>query len=415
MSDTTQMVLWIVIGLVVVALVIWFLASASRRRKQQQAQQRVEAAALRATVEERLPEVQDAEDRASVTGQIAQEARAEAGAKSAEAARLEGQAEEHRAGEASAQSEREKLEREADRIDPDVRTDDDGDRVAQQVEERGAFGRPGGVPGSVAAGVALASSGAAAAAAGRSSGPQAFADEEDEPDLADAENPFAEHTAPTADPDPESDGVNGPVEDPMVVEEVSVPALEDRDDVIVGGGTPSDDPGDHRGQPWSTDLTEPAGPRTASGAAQEPAAPAGHAVQGDEPTPAAAPVAERSQRPYDREERLAVEPAPEPAGSEVPPLDEPEAGEQHGPGADSPARAERRISSFDEVQDGGFGIGSAAPLEDGAQPLGHPVKGFRETSTYIAPGGAGYDEADPDVWFFNEEAARRAGLRPGGR
>ena len=31
----------------------------------------------------------------------------------------------------------------------------------------------------------------AAAAAGRTGGPQPFADEDDEPDLADAENPFA--------------------------------------------------------------------------------------------------------------------------------------------------------------------------------------------------------------------------------
>ena len=42
-------------------------------------------------------------------------------------------------------------------------------------------------------------------------------------------------------------------------EQVSVPALEDTDDVLVGGGTPGDDPGDHRGQPWSTDLTADAG------------------------------------------------------------------------------------------------------------------------------------------------------------
>ncbi|MDV3221616.1 MAG: hypothetical protein LOY02_09320, partial [Intrasporangium sp.] len=128
MSDTMQLVLWIVLGLVIVALVIWVLVSGSRRRKRE-AQQRAEAASLRASVEERLPDLQDAEDRASVTGQIAQDARAEAEAKAAEAARLERQAEEHRAEAQSAQQERERLEREADRIDPDVPTDEEGRRV----------------------------------------------------------------------------------------------------------------------------------------------------------------------------------------------------------------------------------------------------------------------------------------------
>ena len=39
------------------------------------------------------------------------------------------------------------------------------------------------------------------------------------------------------------------------------------------------------------------------------------------------------------------------------------------------AASGRRMSGFDEVVDGGFGLGSAAPIDDGAQPLGHDVKG----------------------------------------
>lgn len=240
--------------------------------------------------------------------------------------------------------------------------------------------------------------------------------------------PDDEPPSSRADTDAHTDALAA---DPMTVEEVSVPALEDRDEVIVGGGTPRDDPGDHRGQPWSTDLTEPAGPRagSASGVAQEPAAPDA-APTSPTATPGssaadAEPVAERSQRPFEREERLDVEPAPEPAGSEVPPLDEPEAAGPTGAGADRAAEAqpdageaaprERRMSTFDEVHDGGFGIGSAAPFDDGAQPLGHAIKGYRESSTFIAPGGPGYDDAEPDVWFFNEEAARRAGFNPAGQ
>ena len=46
----------------------------------------------------------------------------------------------------------------------------------------------------------------------------------------------------------------------------------------------------------------------------------------------------------------------------------------------------RRISGFDELRDGGFGVGSAAPLDDGAQPLDHPVQAYRDTMTYRAAG-----------------------------
>ena len=68
------------------------------------------------------------------------------------------------------------------------------------------------------------------------------------------------------------------------------------------------------------------------------------------------------------------------------------------------------MSGFDEVVDGGFGLGSAAPIADGAQPLGHAVKGRREGTTFVGPDDAGYDDVEPDVWFYNEEAARRAGF-----
>ena len=620
MPDNMQTILWIVLALVVVALVIWLLVSSTRRRKLE-ARQRADAAALRARAEEQRSQVQVVEDRASVVGAIADDARAEAEAKAAEAARLERQAEHERAAAEAARHERETLVREADRLDPDVRTDDEGYRVdrsghrlegdGQQAEERGAFGRPGGAPGSVAAGVALGSAGAAAAPTDRPGGPRPFTEEEDEPDLADAENPFAgqegsesraEHVADTriqpvadaavqpaaderapetADPDwvnspvedidddelaasaaeetaaedwingPEqtsggaqpstsegapaaevdeagavapgaaagtgpasttdaredetmtnedADWVNGPVEDvdqeeidasaaaetdaadwingpsddeamtshggspqgagsaafeeqlaadPMTVDHVDVPALDDRDDVVVGGGTPSDDPGDHRGQPWSTDLTMPGGASSTSaatsGTAQEPAAPARHGEEpeqahaarnpgpiehsgdapllddaagtdeGDEATSEsseseAEAVAERSQPPFGRDERLDVEPAAEPAGSEVPPLDDSGLLDQDETPAAPPQ--ERRISNFDEVRDGGFGIGSAAPLDDRAQPLGHAVKGYRDSNTFRAPGASGYEDREPDVWFFNEEAARRAGFNP---
>ncbi|MBD3783945.1 MAG: hypothetical protein IE926_13520 [Micrococcales bacterium] len=98
---------------------------------------------------------------------------------------------------------------------------------------------------------------------------------------------------------------------------------------------------------------------------------------------------------------------PQPEGVDEQP--EPEAGD------DQPAPAEasgsRRVSEFDEIRDGGFGMGSAAPLDDGAQPLDHPVQAYRDTMTYRVPEDPGYDSADPDVWFYDAAAAERSGFR----
>jgi hypothetical protein len=74
--------------------------------------------------------------------------------------------------------------------------------------------------------------------------------------------------------------------------------------------------------------------------------------------------------------------------------------------------AGRRISGFLELRDGGFGVGSAAPIEDGAQPLDHPVQAYRDTMTFREPSDPGYDSAEPDVWFYDAGAAERSGFRP---
>ena len=68
-------------------------------------------------------------------------------------------------------------------------------------------------------------------------------------------------------------------------------------------------------------------------------------------------------------------------------------------------------SAFEDVRDGGHGWGSAAPIEGGGQPLGHPVKAWHDTMTYVQPGEPGYD-ADPHEWFVDGETAERAGFRP---
>ncbi len=96
--------------------------------------------------------------------------------------------------------------------------------------------------------------------------------------------------------------------------------------------------------------------------------------------------------------------------TEDPATEEPATDEQASEGTSTEEHAGRRISDFHELRDGGFGVGSAAPLDDGAQPLDHPVQAYRDTMTYRVPGDAGYDSAEPHVWFYDEGAAERSGF-----
>lgn len=66
-----------------------------------------------------------------------------------------------------------------------------------------------------------------------------------------------------------------------------------------------------------------------------------------------------------------------------------------------------------EVRDGGWSVGSAAPIEDGCQPLGHPIKGVFALGIYQVPGSDWYEATVADVWFTDENAAQRAGFRRG--
>jgi hypothetical protein len=167
-------------------------------------------------------------------------------------------------------------------------------------------------------------------------------------------------------------------------ETVSVPALEDRDEYLSDKGTPDDDPGDHRGQPWATTTGTP-------------------------------PPDADTDADTGAEEGQATEGA---LGSRMDPTTETEIDGGADDSEQRPTEGQKvegpQISSFEEVVDGGFGIGSAAPLADGVQPLGHDVKASRDGNTFLVPGDEGYDDAEPDVWFYNEESARRAGFRKQG-
>lgn len=96
-----------------------------------------------------------------------------------------------------------------------------------------------------------------------------------------------------------------------------------------------------------------------------------------------------------------------------------DAGDAAGDGAAEAASTQgdaapdgRRVSELEEVVDGGYSVGSAAPIEDGAMPLGHPVKAWNDTMTFLAPGAPGYVGADPHVWFTDAQAAQNAGFGP---
>ena len=429
MSDSTKTILWIALAVVVILVIVGVVLS-SRKKRRVLDQRRFQAGELRAEAQQKTPLLQESADRASVTERIAADARAEADEKAAAAAALESQAQANRAQADGVRAERDGLAREADRIDPDVTTDDAGHRVDRDKGDDGAAGgvaaverdepaetaqasdtgshdesKTAGEPtsdsdepaGADSASASDAASDAAsdsvkepAAGTGVLGGASTLDDHDDEPDLADAEDPFttageerpadgydesmeqtgstdetntsddteagsetgretdagvnraagaaeaspepadekadekpaavadgstADESDPVTDDDARGHAVTGdaapaddepqqagdlasgrdeasngaadeaddadsdearnaaadeadagdgasaadgpPVATTSQPSEVSVPALDDRDDVLVAGGPPDNDPGDHRGQPWATTPGDP--------------------------------------------------------------------------------------------------------------------------------------------------------------
>ncbi|EWT00443.1 hypothetical protein N865_15720 [Intrasporangium oryzae NRRL B-24470] len=441
--------MWLALAVVVIALIAWLWSSTRRR---QEADQRAQAAALRAQVEERLTTVQDQEDRASVTERIAADAQAEAEAQAAEvrraaaaaaereaeARRLAEQAEANRAEARAVREEHERLAREADLLDPDVATDSDGYRVDDTGHRLDGSdrARPGAEP-DVESEAAPVGTKRVAEQPGTSSqvdadssvAPTEASDEEAVP-MEDVTDDTARQTGPgETEETPEEPATeerateeradyrfsSGDEQDEAVV---TIPALEDRDEVVVGGGTPADDPGDQRGQPWSTSPGAPGpdpkdeepgagyGEDAALGARVDPETD----VEVGDPTANPGPVEHSDDAPL----------LDDSAGTDEGDRDEGdrEGSSAHNASGDAEAgdgtTGGRRVSEFDEVVDGGYGIGSAAPIADGAQPLGHAVKARRDGMTYVLPEAPGYDDVEPDLWFYNEESARRAGFTPEG-
>jgi len=55
--------------------------------------------------------------------------------------------------------------------------------------------------------------------------------------------------------------------------------------------------------------------------------------------------------------------------------------------------------------------GAAAPLEDGSQPEGYPIKGNAGSKLYHVPGSSHYNRTVAEVWFASEEDAENAGFQ----
>ena len=65
--------------------------------------------------------------------------------------------------------------------------------------------------------------------------------------------------------------------------------------------------------------------------------------------------------------------------------------------------------------DGGYGVDSAAPLEDGSAPEGFTVKGNKDSMKYHTTESQWYDQTVAEVWFTTAEVAEAAGFEaPGG-
>jgi large subunit ribosomal protein L4 len=62
------------------------------------------------------------------------------------------------------------------------------------------------------------------------------------------------------------------------------------------------------------------------------------------------------------------------------------------------------------TEGGPYGPQSHAPLADGSQPEGFPVKGNTDSMLYHVPGSSFYARTEAEVWFASAEAAEAAGF-----
>jgi large subunit ribosomal protein L4 len=76
-----------------------------------------------------------------------------------------------------------------------------------------------------------------------------------------------------------------------------------------------------------------------------------------------------------------------------------------------PIAVPTRASAARSTGEASYGPQSHAPLADGSQPEGFPVKGDAEAKLYHVPGSSFYARTEAEVWFASAEAAEAAGFR----
>ena len=76
----------------------------------------------------------------------------------------------------------------------------------------------------------------------------------------------------------------------------------------------------------------------------------------------------------------------------------------------APRHATRPRTSDADEDEHPYGPDSHAPLADGSQPEGFPVKGNADSMLYHVPGSSFYARTVAEVWFTTAEAAEAAGF-----
>jgi large subunit ribosomal protein L4 len=77
----------------------------------------------------------------------------------------------------------------------------------------------------------------------------------------------------------------------------------------------------------------------------------------------------------------------------------------------SSAKASAKESEVDTAETVDYGQGSHAPLADGSEPDGFPIKGNASSKLYHVPGSTHYNRTVAEVWFATAEDAERAGFQ----
>ncbi len=67
-------------------------------------------------------------------------------------------------------------------------------------------------------------------------------------------------------------------------------------------------------------------------------------------------------------------------------------------------------AKFTDVPPGPYGVGSAKPGVGGSGPEGWTIKGNEDSMLYHTPDSPSYQQTIAEVWFNDEDVARRAGF-----